>query len=153
MSADPLKIKVSRNLPPETELLSCAQGIDKIQALAAVHEMDRSSLDLELALFATYAMAHQGERFLYCQQFGCLGVSIGLLFLCGPELRNQMMFVFRTQTETNAQVDCYMTEMEPLLKEMGVQYYRGVCGIPKARVRVIDDFEIQAPLLVARAQN
>jgi hypothetical protein len=65
----PLKIKVSCNLPPGTELLSCAQGIDKIRALATTHELDRPSLELETALFATYAMAHLGERFIFSQQF------------------------------------------------------------------------------------
>jgi hypothetical protein len=153
VSASPLRIKISRQLPSETEPLSCAQGIAKIRALSAVHQLDPSALELEMSLFATYAKAHLSERVLYSQQFGSAGSLIALLFLCGPELRNEMMFVFRTRTKTNADVDRHMAKMEPLIEEMGVQYYRGVCGDPSASVRVIDDFEIQAPLLLARAKN
>ena len=70
MSDAPLKIQVTGKLPPGTELLSCTQGIDRIRAISAVHELDRSSLDLETDLFASYALAHMDERFLYSQQFG-----------------------------------------------------------------------------------
>jgi hypothetical protein len=153
VSDAPLKIKVAGKLPPGTELLSCTQGIDRIRALSAVHELDRSSLELEMDLFATYAMAHLGERFIYSQQFGFPELTIGLLFLCGPELRNEMMFVFRTRTETDSDVDHLMALMEPILEEMGVQYYRGVCGDPNAQIHTLGDLEIQTPLLLARARN
>jgi hypothetical protein len=153
VSADPLKIKIAGKLPPGTELLSCAQGIDRIRALAAVHELDPSNLELEVELFATYAMANLGQRFVYSQIFGSAGVTLGLLFICGPELRNEMMFVFRTETETNTQVDHHMALMEPLIEMMGIAYYRGICGDPNVSILVIDNFAIQAPLMLARAKN
>lgn len=64
-----------------------------------------------------------------------------------------MMFVFRTETETDTQVDRHMALMEPLIEMMGVEYYRDVCGDPIARVRVIDDSEIQTPFLLAKSRN
>jgi hypothetical protein len=153
MSAALLKIDVPGKLPLGTELLSTIQGIESIRALAAVHELDRSKLALEMDLFGSYASAHVGEKFLYSQIFGSPGEAIGLLFLCTPEVRNELAFAFRTRTETDADIDRHMAELEPTLEAMGVQYYRGICGDPKAQIRVISDFEIQEPLLLSQARN
>ncbi len=153
MITAPLRIDVPCTLPAGTELLSCVQGSQKIRALADAHELDRSSLAFEIGLFGNYAAVHLGERFLYSQQFGSPKESIGLLFLCGPELRSELMLVFRTQAESDADIDAHMALLEPTLEEMGIQYFRAICGDPNAQIRVISDFEIQEPILLSQARN
>jgi hypothetical protein len=152
MSADPLKITVPGKLPTGTELLSTTQGIDKIRTLAAVHELG-AKLEFEMDLFTTYARAHMGKRFLYSQIFGSPGEAIGLLFICAPQLRNELAFVFRTQTKTDSDIDQNMEILERLVERMGIAYFHKVCGNPDLNIRVLSDFEIQEPLLLSQARN
>jgi hypothetical protein len=150
----PLRIKIAGKLPLGTELIASAQGIDRIQALAAVNELDPLAIEVEIELFASYALAHLGDdAFVYSQIFATPGECIALLFLCGPKLRDEIMLVFRTRTVTDADIDHHMALMESIVEKTGIAHYRKLSGDPNASVHVITDFEIQAPYLLARAKN
>jgi hypothetical protein len=146
--SDPLKVMVAGNLPPRIKLINGVRGIDQIKVQAAIHELHSTSLALEVDLFAGYTAAQRGgKRFLYSQVFGCPGTSIGLLFLCTPELREDWMFIFGCKTETDAEIDQCMGLLETVLEQLGTQYCREACLDPKARIHVISDREFSAPLM------
>jgi hypothetical protein len=153
MTTDPLEIKLAVNLPRGVVLISSALGVAKIKELSAFHGLE-AKLELELRLFAAFGLANLGNgAFIYSQLFGSTCECVGLVFLCGPAVRTEFMFVFGTKAETDAQVDQFMEELEPILETIGIAYYRAIAGDATAAVHIVDSTEIQMPFLLAKSRN